>query len=264
MWNYLNVSVKGASHETKNIPCQDNNWCSIIEDINGSKILVSVVSDGAGSALKAEIGSAETCNKFSAHLINCLENGTPLSDFTKDFFKNWITEFQNELAEKATSEESTIRDYASTFLASIISDSVSYFIQIGDGAIIIKGEDGEYSYMFAPQQGQYANQTFFITDEKATERMQFERIEKPIEQIAIFSDGIQNLILDIQNHTVNQDFFSEWFNWLSQVEDQNMGNTLLAEYLNSEKINERTDDDKTLILAIKTDEKMNNISSLND
>lgn len=251
MWSYLNVSVKGTSHEAKNIPCQDNNYCSIVQDINGAQILIAIVSDGAGSASKADIGSSETCTKFSAFLIDCLKNGMVLNAFTEKFFKSWIVEFQNELATKATSEELTIRDYASTFLAAIVSAESACFVQIGDGAIVIKGEDDEYSYMFVPQNGQYANQTFFITDEKAVERFQFEYIEKPINQIAMFSDGIQNLVLDVQNFTVNQNFFSEWFNWLSEIKDQNIGKKILEDYLNSPKINERTNDDKTLILAVR-------------
>ena len=251
MWSYLNVSVKGTSHEAKNIPCQDNNYCSIVQDINGAQILIAIVSDGAGSASKADVGSFETCSKFSAFLINCLQNEIFLKDFTEDFFKSWIVEFQNELAIKAASEELTIRDYASTFLAAIVSAESACFVQIGDGAIIIEGEDGEYSYMFVPQNGEYANETFFITDEKAVERCQFEYIEKPINQIAMFSDGIQNLVLDVQNFTVNQNFFSEWFNWLSEIKDQNIGKKILEDYLNSPKINERTNDDKTLVLAVR-------------
>lgn len=254
MWSYLNVSVKGTSHDTKNIPCQDNNYCSIVEDINGAQILIAIVSDGAGSASKADIGSSETCTKFSAFLINCLEKGMNLNAFTEDFLKGWIVEFQNELTIKATSEELHIRDYASTFLAAIVSAESACFVQIGDGAIVIKGEDGDYSYMFVPQNGEYANETFFITDEKAVERIQFEYIEKPINQIAMFSDGIQNLVLDVQNFTVNQHFFSEWFKWLSEIKDQNIGKQILEDYLNSPKINERTNDDKTLVLAYRANE----------
>lgn len=251
MWNYLNVSVKGTSHEATNIPCQDSNSCLVVEVDNSSQFLIAIVSDGAGSAVKAEIGSTETCHKFSDYLKNSLEVGISLKEITQDFFHNWITEYQNELTIKAASKELTIRDYASTFLVAVISDNSACFAQIGDGAIVVKGEDGEYSYMFAPQNGEYANETFFITDEKAVDQLQFEYLEKPFDQIAIFSDGIQNLVLDLQNNTVNQNFFSEWFKWLGEVKDKNIGEKILEDYLNSQKINELTNDDKTLILAIR-------------
>ena len=50
--------------------------------------------------------------------------------------------------------------------------------------------------MFLPQQGQFANETFFVTDDDATNVWQFVYIEKAIDEIALFTDGIQYLVID--------------------------------------------------------------------
>lgn len=97
MWNYVNISVQGTSHKKRDIVCQDSNSCLVIESPNNSKALISIVSDGAGSAKRSEVGSKLVCEKFTEYLTNCLQNGTNLEDISKDFFKNWLENFQKEL-----------------------------------------------------------------------------------------------------------------------------------------------------------------------
>lgn len=251
MWNYVNVSVKGVSHEDKHQPCQDDNSCIIVEDENQS-ILVVVVADGAGSAAKAEIGSAFVCRKFAADIEKQLRDNMAITGFDNNFFKKWIADFQNELQSQIESEDLRLRDFACTFLAAIISDEAACFAQIGDGAIVVKDEENQYSFVFMPQQGEYVNQTFFATDKNAANQLEFVFLERHVIELALFTDGIQNLVIDSRQHTVNDDFFSQWFEWLHHVEDQNIGNASLENYLNSPAINERTDDDKTLVLAVRT------------
>lgn len=250
MWNYVNVSVRGISHQEADIPCQDKNSCSIVES-DSYQNLVIAVSDGAGSAVKADTGASLICQKFTDHIKNSLQAGAVVKDFNRDFFKDWLVSFQEELNATAEADGLRLRDYACTFLGVVLGENFACFAQIGDGAIVFKNEENKYLLGFLPQQGQFINQTFFATEENAAAQLDYLYLEKQIDELAVFTDGIQSLVIDFKDHCVNEDFFSQWFQWLRELDDREMGNYALETYLNSPKITERTDDDKTLILAIK-------------
>ena len=68
----------------------------------------------------------------------------------------------------------------------------------------------------------------------------------------MFTDGIERIALDFSNNTPYQPFFNRMIGPL--LESQNFGKDQnlskhLSNFLNSENVNSRTDDDKTLILA---------------
>jgi Protein phosphatase 2C len=99
-----------------------------------------------------------------------------------------------------------------------------------------------------------ANQTNFITQDNALEILEFELEERCIDEIAMFTDGIERLVLDLQEKTVHAPFFRTLFGWLLKTEPAAVGEEISASevvsrYLGSKQINDRTDDDKTLILA---------------
>ena len=250
MWRFVNVSVKGTSHLANEIPCQDHNACRVVHK-NKSKTLILCVSDGAGSALLAEQGSAYICDKFIRNVAKSLKSGRIVGDFDKEFFKEWLLEFQSELLEISKEGGKGIKDFACTFLGAIVGESHACFVQIGDGAIVFKDEDERYDFVFMPQQGQFVNQTFFATDENATAVLEHQNFERRIDEIALFTDGLQNLVLDLGTSKTNRDFFDQWFSWLSETPNGDSRKRALETYLQSPKINERTDDDKTLVLAVR-------------
>lgn len=243
--------MKGTSHQATNTPCQDYSLFKIIEK-DSSQTIIAVASDGAGSASHAELGSNFICNKFIKDISTNLEDGFAVEDFTHNFFKNWIERFQEDLQKEVLSEDLNLRNYACTILGAIVGDNSACFIQIGDGAIVVDEDEAKYDFMFLPQQGEYANQTYFATEPSAKDNLQFLYIDRRICELALFTDGIQNLVINFQTLEVNNDFFSQWFEWLVEVEE-NAGKLSLEVYLDSRKINQRTDDDKTLVLAVRLD-----------
>ena len=91
------------------------------------------------------------------------------------------------------------RDYACTFLGAVIGPRIAAFLQIGDGAIVIAdtedGNDG-HTWVVWPQHGEFANSTFFITMENASQIMEFDRREASdersfIRELVMFSDGLE-------------------------------------------------------------------------
>jgi hypothetical protein len=84
--------------------------------------------------------------------------------------------------------------------------------------------------------------------------LEFELEERCVDEIAIFTDGIERLVLDLQNKTAPAPFFRTLFGWLTKSEPAAAGGEIpasevVSRFLSSKQINDKTDDDKTLILA---------------
>jgi hypothetical protein len=169
------------------------------------------------------------------------------------FVGGWLDSVRDEIATLATEEGNLVRDYACTLLGAVVGQSTAAYLQIGDGAIVVATEEsGEYTWVFWPQHGEYANATNFLTEEQAGQSLLFET-GPPVDEIALFSDGIERLVLDFSSRTVHSPSFRPIFDWLARAEpnyDRQPSQALIA-YLGSDHVNRRTDDDKTLVMGTR-------------
>jgi hypothetical protein len=254
-WKYLLSSAAGTSHLTSFTPCQDSCRCETVSSPDGSEYLIAVVADGAGSAKCAEVGSVLACSFFGQQIKEALEKGDLLASFDREVIKQWVTSFQEQIYAKCVDRDFVPRDFASTLLAAAIGDDCGLFFQLGDGAIVIDDieEPGSYGWVFWPQQGQYANETNFITEESAAEKIEFSIISRPINNLSVFTDGLQRLTLNYQSRQVHTPFFAPIFEWLQSAPEgySEKYTASLTSFLNSEKINDATDDDKTVVFATR-------------
>ncbi|MDI3478830.1 MAG: hypothetical protein PWQ59_2355 [Thermoanaerobacterium sp.] len=255
-WKYAYASVTGTSHSRSGTPCQDSSCCEIIHTSEGEPVLVAVASDGAGSARYSEIGSKLVCSLFIEEMNAFFNKGFTVSNYTREYVEEWLIKYQSEVSKLAKMQGSVIRDYACTILAAIIGREEAVFFQIGDGAIVVSSreESDNYCWVFWPQKGEYENVTYFITDFKPSNNcLDYDNIEKSIDEVAIFTDGLQRFALHYKTQTAYTPFFRPFF---TSLRDKNEGYCdeiakSLAVYLNSNRVNERTDDDKTLVLATR-------------
>lgn len=256
-WRHISASVVGTSHVLTGTPCQDNSVCCVITLRDESEVLVAIASDGAGSAKRADEGSALACSLLIQEMETLFETGADgdLSEITKEFLTNWLVSFQREVTIRAEHEELGARDFACTLVAAIIGEQSAVFAQIGDGATVVPSpeEPDEYCYVFWPQKGEYANETYFATDPEAHTNIQYDHVSRRIDEVAVLTDGIQNLALHYQTQSAHNPFFRPIFSWLRPASQDytDKFTASLAAYLTSEKINQATDDDKTLILATR-------------
>lgn len=255
VWTYICSSVIGSKHLETGLPCQDAGDCKLVRLADNSQVLIAVASDGAGSAQYAQAGSAMACASFTSRIRGSLDETGNLFFLTADYFREWITAFQREIKIIAEQNESSAREYACTFVAAIIGDEQSVFAQIGDGGIVIVEAETSDSYqtVFWPQQGQFANQTNFLTDARAKANLMFRAISQSVQEVAVFTDGMQSLVLNEENQTAHSPFFRSIFAALRKAEAgcaEALQNGMV-DYLMSPRITERTDDDKTLIFATR-------------
>ena len=73
--------------------------------------------------------------------------------------------------------------------------------------------------------------------------------------LALFSDGIERLVLDFSSHQAFSPFFDRMFESLkfSAIGRNRVLSRDLRRFLDGPSVGERTDDDKTLILAKRMD-----------
>lgn len=246
-WKIIAASVAGTSHVEKSLPCQDA-FVSETFDAADGEVLIIVAADGAGSAKHAKIGAETACKWFADYIRSNWRNGTTEFFFRKDLSQISIVALQSEFAALAARDGGATSDYACTLLAAAVGQDKTFFWQIGDGAIVYQ-ENDDFKMFTAPQQGEYANSTHFVTDSTAIEFLQIGLIEKRIDEIAVFTDGLQRIALDLKSGTAHAPFFRPMFAPLQKDDFSPILNDRLVDFLKSPKINERTDDDKTLILA---------------
>ncbi|MCA9067620.1 MAG: protein phosphatase 2C domain-containing protein [Planctomycetaceae bacterium] len=247
MWKAIYDSVRGTSHIEGNQPCQDA--CRVKQlSISDETFLISVCADGAGSAECSDLGATIACDLF----VNIVERAVTCCDFQRGLTKSgavqWCEAIRESLLARATSLNVPLRELACTLLGAVIGESFAVFLQIGDGAMVIANE-GNYEPVFWPQSGEYANTTNFLTDPQYEESLEFCVRETRVSEFAAFTDGIERLILRFADKTVHTPFLVPLFSSLADTHDVESYFELLHQFLKSERINERTSDDKTLILA---------------
>ncbi|MBO0721949.1 MAG: protein phosphatase 2C domain-containing protein [Blastocatellia bacterium] len=249
MWKYGFASVTGTSHSQFSLVCQDSSRVEVINTPQEEEILLAVASDGAGGAARANLGAELACNMLVAEVKTHFLAGGSWAQLRDDFISGWIGRFQ-ALVMKWSGESP--RDFACTLLAAIIGRSHAVYFQIGDGAIVASRGDDEYQCVCWPQRGEYANSTNFLTDDDAADKLYRECKTSRIDEVALFTDGIQNLVLDYRTRSAHSPYFASMFAWLRhrRLGSRELSDSLV-DYLNSAKVNARTDDDKTLILATR-------------
>jgi hypothetical protein len=78
----------------------------------------------------------------------------------------------------------------------------------------------------------------------------FARSDQSINKVALFSDGLERLLLDHRQKSAHAPFFDAMFSGLGSG-SQRLLSEDLGRYLRSDRITERTDDDTALILAAR-------------
>src|SRR5262249_25375397 len=102
-----------------------------------------------------------------------------------------------------------------------------------------------------PNHGEYLNETSFVTDTDYLQDAQICIMEHlpTIKGIALLTDGLENLALDFATKTAYPPFFLPLFRFAAQAESTQEA---LETFLSSERVCRQTDDDKTILLAVKT------------
>jgi len=251
MWRVTGASVTGTSHSGNGKPCQD--YSSYVHTVvGGSSVLAIAISDGAGSAQLSHVGSRETVD----YLLAILPKRIPkLIEANENSAREIFKEVRGHLNVVAIDQGCDPADLACTLLLAVLGEFVSFFVQVGDGAWVMQ-KDGEYSVPIWPDNGEYVNETTFLTSPQWEERLGWCSAYGRISHVAGFTDGLERVGLHMATKSVFAPFFDPLFSVIRQLADDEKLKSALSEFLSSERLAARTDDDKTLVLACNHDPLM--------
>lgn len=247
-WTWAGASSRGTSHIQAGSRKQD---AYTTFSCRSGTVLATIVSDGAGSALLGGEGASLTCRTLATSIKAHFEK---TGDFPSDGeLMAWIDAARDRIGLAAAKRQKAPRDFAATLILVLSDGQESLTVHIGDGSAVARYEDNLWRALSWPAQGEYASTTFFVTDDPEP-AVKISRSAEPVSAIAVFTDGIERLALNYGLNEPHQPFFKGIILPLDAAvakgRDFGLSAQLLS-YLSSPAINERTDDDKTLVLAVR-------------
>lgn len=250
VWRFLIDSVQGTSHIRSGTGCQDSSFASVLQH-DGQEYLLVACADGAGTAKASDVGAKVACTEAVRLAAEFLRGCSPPRTADREVLLGWARAVHEGLVHEAERQQVGPRDLACTLLLAVVGRADAAFLQVGDGAIVIKDQSGRYVPVFWPQTGEYHNATYFVTDESYEQNIQTSVMGEAPAELALFTDGLQMLALDYNLRAAHAPFFAPLFRALRAAEDHAELGVPMRQFLDSDAVNARTDDDKTLALAVR-------------
>jgi len=256
-WKTIVRCEVGTSHQKRQMPCQDYGHYVLIEDLNA---VVGAVADGSGSAKYSEVGSKLAVDTVLSHLKEYLEwlnkekidLRQPISEAkAREVFGLTLARVVNVLKTKASASLFPLKELACTLLAFVATPDWIAAMQIGDGFIVVRClEDSSYRLLFTPIKGEYASQTTFVTSSNALSEMKVTVLSGNKKFICASTDGLERVALNICDWIPGEIFFQPLEQYMQMSNDPEKEDKYIVNFLQSERLNTRTEDDKTLLLCM--------------
>ncbi len=156
------------------------------------------------------------------------------------------------LTEHTKSKDYTINDLACTLLIFVATPQWVAAMQIGDGFIVVNPQNSEdYQLLFKPDKGEFVNETTFVTSKNALDEMRVKVLTESPEFICASTDGLERLAIRTSDWSPFPPFFNPLKQYMEETENPEADkDEYLKQFLSSERLNARTDDDKTLLLCL--------------
>jgi hypothetical protein len=248
-WKVVAACLAGFGHEADGTPCQDAYYVS--RDVPGW--LIAVVSDGAGSATCSKEGSEVVSRMTVESIAHALKNNDWAVLSLRELVTAGVENARAELGRLAADSGRTLDDYHATLVGIAANASKVLFFHIGDGAAIAtRLDDLSTAIVSRPENGEYANETYFVTQEEWREHLRFIDVDGTWNLFALMSDGVTPLALASDGSGPFVPFFQPISNYL-QGHSEDEGGQSLSATLRREQIRRITGDDKTLVWAARLD-----------
>jgi len=245
-WHVIGAAVAGVSHHRDQLPCQD----AFAYRHLPTGMLIVGVADGAGSVPHAAAGATLLVTAAVEAATATLAKYQPLSRSAwRLVITDAFTTARKQVLAYATEQGEPARNYAATLVLLIIHADGAACGLVGDCAAIVLDEADQLVSLCAPQRGEYANTTHFVIQPNGLANLAIALWEQPVTAAALFSDGLATLAMNIAQNRPFRPFFEPLFAFAgSQAATAETAPANLAAFLNSDRVNARTHDDKTLVL----------------
>ena len=254
-WKTIARSSIGRTHIKKSLPCQD--FAEIREVSKG--LIIGACSDGAGSAKKSEVGAQQAVD---AALRSMTRHGFALfksEEEARKTFLSVLAEVKENLAAAAEIHDVDVKQLNCTLLCFVATPRRLVAAQIGDGFLVFRRKPkaateefalaAQYELLFEPDRGEFANQTVFVTSSRAENALQVGLVKGDIDFVAAGSDGLLPVAVRYKDWSAHAPFFAPFYTFLKDDPPQAEMESEIDAFLASDRLNKKTDDDKTLMLC---------------
>ena len=273
----IGASVRGKGHIQTDLPCQDSNKYTYLTKGWG----IAVVSDGAGSATKSQIGSRLVVERATKHFMEVIKemawverNELPSDLEWAQIAYSVLRRVYVDIGNFAQQKNINIKELNATAIVLIHSPFGLLSTHIGDGRAGYRNNSGEWLPVIVPHKGEEANQTIFITSQfwdRPSFRMSDHLIpdsvviREKITGFTLMSDGCENTSWQVSQMDTNtgkvcdpnrpfRGFFDPLTNTLVKFHndriDVNKRSEAWYSFLDTGREFSKEVDDKTLILGI--------------
>ncbi|MBD2384402.1 PP2C family serine/threonine-protein phosphatase [Cylindrospermum sp. FACHB-282] len=246
-WRIVAASVCGTSHVKNKQLCQDAHHWQILPN----NVLVVAAADGAGSASQGKVGAMVAVETAIEHISMETVTQDTLADDAqmRELLTKALVAAKKAVEDEAASSNNQLHDLATTLIIMVATPKVVAVAQIGDGLAVAKDSIGDLFALTMPDNGEYINETTFLTSPGALETAQMRLWREDIVNVGVLTDGLQMLALNMVVGEPHKPFFFPLFEFVANAEDKTLAKEQLVRFLNSERITQRTDDDLTLVIA---------------
>lgn len=247
-WQVFAGAATGKSHLDTGLPCQDAHFHVLVADT-----LVAAVCDGAGSKSHSEVGAAWFSRSVCEGLAARLGAGEDLLALEPAAFHDAVAAAvdvaRTALAADAVAAGIDPDSHAATLVGAVVDGGRGFFFHIGDGQGVAEPrEEGAAVVQSLPENGEYANETYFVTGEAWREHLRVTPMPAPVRSLALMSDGAASFVLAKGNAGLFRPFIEPVERYLATASTED-GCKALAATLDDPRTHRITGDDKALLLA---------------
>jgi hypothetical protein len=156
-----------------------------------------------------------------------------------------LAKARQKISEIATAEDQKLSAFSTTVVGALGCRDRVLFFQIGDGTAIGFGPADEIRAVSLGRPKEYANETYFLTDETWCESLLFEDADA-VDSILLVTDGVSPFLLEVD--VPKASFYQPVLEFLRR-QGAGKGASAIQRLLSRDAVQKVVADDKTLLWA---------------
>ena len=243
----IGASVRGSYHVTYDIERQDSFVMKVV-----AGIALAVVCDGAGSAKNAADGAIG----FSTSVLAALAEGVAEAEpggLNLEHFQGLVVKGVDKCRAAIQKARLSLYDHHATLLALAAFPEATFIAHVGDGVVAVApSADWESATLSLAENGAFANETFFVTEDDWSSRLRCSRHAalEPGGVAVLMTDGAMPFVIGKSQDTLEPAFMTPVSRYLFETPGEAGGEPAaeaLAGTLGSADACRISADDKTLV-----------------
>lgn len=251
-WSITAANQVGTSHAKLGQACAD---AFALRQEEG--FVAVAVADGAGSARLGGQGARLAADR-AADLVVALLGEQPLlrgeePAFVRRVFQGALDTLLAACADIDPAGPVQLSALHTTLLLFVLLEDRLLAGNIGDGWLIARDRAGRLFPIAPPEPSEHCNETFFLTSDHALDDAVIEVVPaEDLDGVAAMTDGPSWFAVDLETRRPGEALFGKLFAFAADpaLSADDKADQLTA-FLRSESVCRLTDDDKTLVLAVR-------------